>query len=142
MNGTKTTDRVQSLLTALQRVKEDMLSLGEDLLLSIRPTDKQSIEAGYQALKSYSECLGGFTRGFKATSGWLAPNTLCPCLPACRNPGCWDAPAQLRLPPPKTHTILAKTFDTPSHGNSNSKDMSKGDLLPPGANCTSPVARR
>ena len=66
MNDTKPTDRFQNLLTALQRVNEDILSLGDDLLLSIRPPDKQSIETGYQALTSYNEVLAGFTTWFQS----------------------------------------------------------------------------
>lgn len=61
MNGKEPTNRFHNLLTALQRVNEDILSIGDDLLLSIRPPDKQSIETGYQALISYNEVLAGFT---------------------------------------------------------------------------------
>jgi hypothetical protein len=87
VNETKSTDRVQNLLTALQRVNEDMLSLGDDLLLSIRPPDKESIETGYQALKEYNACLEGSTAWFQSYKRLVGSEHVASLFPSVPEPG-------------------------------------------------------
>jgi hypothetical protein len=87
MNSTKPRDRFHNLLNALQRVNEDILSLGDDLLLSIRPPDKQSIETGYQALVSYNEVLAGFTTWFQSYQRLVGSEHVASLLASVPEPG-------------------------------------------------------
>ena len=52
---------IKEILDRLNTLQEDLLSLPDDILLSIDPRDNESLESGTQFLKSFNESLNQFT---------------------------------------------------------------------------------
>lgn len=55
-----TQDKIKAILDMLNTLQEDLLSLPDDMLLSIDPRDNESLESGTQFLKAFNESLNHF----------------------------------------------------------------------------------
>ncbi|MDT8389818.1 MAG: hypothetical protein RRC34_04840 [Lentisphaeria bacterium] len=55
-------NKINTLLDMLDTVQEGLLSLPDDMLLSIDPRDNESLDEGAQFIKEYNDVLGTFTQ--------------------------------------------------------------------------------
>ncbi|MBW6492769.1 MAG: hypothetical protein K0B15_16415 [Lentimicrobium sp.] len=56
-----TKDKIKDILDMIDTLQEQLLSLPDDMLLSIDPRDNDSLEQGLKFIKSYNETLNLFT---------------------------------------------------------------------------------
>lgn len=56
-----TKDKIRDILDMIDTLQEQLLSLPDDMLLSIDPRDNESLEQGLKFIKSYNENLNQFT---------------------------------------------------------------------------------
>jgi len=54
-------DKIKQILDTLNNLQENLLSLPDDMLLSIDPRDNESLEQGTQFIKAYNNSLSQFT---------------------------------------------------------------------------------
>ena len=56
-----TQNKIKEILDTLNNLQENLLSLPDDMLLSIDPRDNESLEQGTRFIKAYNDYLGQFT---------------------------------------------------------------------------------
>ncbi|WP_449258273.1 hypothetical protein [Chlorobium limicola] len=56
-----TQNKIKEILDTLNNLQENLLSLPEDMLLSIDPRDNESLDQGTQFIKAYNDSLSQFT---------------------------------------------------------------------------------
>ena len=56
-----TQNKIKEILDTLNNLQENLLSLQDDMLLSIDPRDNDSLEQGTHFIKAYNDCLSQFT---------------------------------------------------------------------------------
>jgi hypothetical protein len=56
-----TQNKIKQILDTLNNLQENLLSLPEDMLLSIDPRDNESLDQGTQFIKAYNDSLSQFT---------------------------------------------------------------------------------
>ena len=54
-------NKIKEILDVLATLQENLLSLPDDMLLSINPRDNESLDRGYQFIKSFNENMNQFT---------------------------------------------------------------------------------
>ena len=53
-------DKIKQILDTLNNLQENLLSLPDDMLLSIDPRDNESLAQGTQFIMAYNDSLGQF----------------------------------------------------------------------------------